>query len=104
MSAEHELDLATTEGIILYLVSTPFASDNVTSLSGGYGNFTYRVHLQTPYEGLISDVVVKYAPPYVAATQWRMPFAVERQVSCLALSSTDVRSSIFFLRNTKLRP
>lgn len=79
MSTEQQLDLSTTDGIVAYLANTPFASDNVASLSGGNGNFTYHVHLRTPHEG-VSDVVVKYAPPYVAVSRGRMPFDVERQV------------------------
>lgn len=79
------LDLSQPSDILTYLAETPFASTLVTPLSGGYANFTFRLHLSASYKGQKS-VVLKHAKPYVAMTpSW--PFAVERQVSCIRSKS-----------------
>lgn len=74
-------DLATTEGILTYLKTTPFAAEAATQLAGGTGNYTYRVHLQASYAGR-NTVVLKHAKPYVKNAQW-IPFPIERQVRIL---------------------
>lgn len=73
-----EQDLSTTAGVQAYLATTQFASSIVTSLTGGSGNFAYRLHLLTPYNGK-TTLVLKHARPYVA-TAASIPFAIERQV------------------------
>ncbi|KAJ7122356.1 kinase-like domain-containing protein [Mycena epipterygia] len=75
MSAEH--DLTTTAGVQAYLAPTQFASTSVIPLTGGTGNFTYRLQLCTLYEGR-ATLVLKHARPYVALAV-NIPFAVERQ-------------------------
>lgn len=73
------LDLATASGIRSHLENTSFASDGVTSLNGGSGNYTYRLHLHAPYNGR-QTLVLKHAKPYVAANK-EIPFDVKRQVN-----------------------
>ena len=76
-----ELDLTTPRGIRKYLEGTVFETSQVPiCVTGGYGNFTYRVALKTPvtYEGII----VKYAAPFVASyPDW--PLDPARMVSFL---------------------
>ncbi|KAG5652930.1 hypothetical protein H0H81_003073 [Sphagnurus paluster] len=57
-------ELTTTEGVQAYIANTPFASHTVTSLSGGTGNFAYRIHLSAPFEGQ-ETLVLKHAEPYI---------------------------------------
>lgn len=73
-----ENDLHTASGVLEYLHSTPFRCASVTPLSGGNANFTYRLHLQNPFEGR-STLVLKHAKPYVA-TAIDQPLGIERQV------------------------
>ncbi|KAJ6536912.1 kinase-like domain-containing protein [Mycena capillaripes] len=75
MSTDH--DLSTAGGVQAYLSTTEFASSVVTPLTGGTGNFAYRLHLLTPHDGK-STAVLKHARPYVAAAA-SIPFALERQ-------------------------
>ncbi|KAI6098039.1 kinase-like domain-containing protein [Pisolithus croceorrhizus] len=74
--------LATAAGVQAYLENTAFASHTVDSLSGGFANFTYRIHLHTPIDGR-STFVLKYAPAYVAAPfmlgPTQIPLSPERQ-------------------------
>ena len=72
-------DLATVAGVRKYLSDTCFASDHITALLGGFGNFAYRIHLNHPFDGK-ETFVLKYAAPYVAASGGTMPFPTERQV------------------------
>jgi len=77
--------LATESGIQTYLQNTVFASHTVKLLSGGSANFTYRIHLHVPIDGMLT-FILKYAAPYVAAsatTTARIPFSPERQVNIL---------------------
>ncbi|KZP04498.1 hypothetical protein FIBSPDRAFT_806710 [Athelia psychrophila] len=69
------IDLSTTSGVLTYLESTLFASDRVEPLSGGLGNFVYRVHLRG--HATLKTAVVKYAAPYLASNV-AFPFSVER--------------------------
>ncbi|KAJ7224025.1 kinase-like domain-containing protein [Mycena haematopus] len=75
MSTDH--DLSTAAGVQAYLATTEFASSAVTLLTGGTGNFAFRLHLLTPYEGQ-TTLVLKHARPYVA-TAPSIPLAIERQ-------------------------
>lgn len=77
-------DLTTTEGVLSFLSTTPFAASNVVVVSGGFANFTYRITLLEPYTAVGSDasvqtLVLKHAEPYVATIK-SLPFGVERQV------------------------
>ncbi|KAF8874414.1 kinase-like domain-containing protein [Infundibulicybe gibba] len=74
-------DLTTIAGVFAYLSSTPFCCDDktqITSLSGGHANFTYRVHMSTPFEGQ-STVVLKHARRYMKNLV-TVPFDLSRQV------------------------
>ncbi|KAJ7776184.1 kinase-like domain-containing protein [Mycena metata] len=75
MSLTH--DLSTAAGVKAYLETTGFASSTVTPLTGGTGNFAFRLSLLTPYNGK-STAIVKHARPYVA-TAASIPLAIERQ-------------------------
>ncbi|KAJ7611973.1 kinase-like domain-containing protein [Mycena polygramma] len=75
MSIEH--DLSTAAGVQAYLSTTDFACNTVTPLTGGTGNYAFRLHLLAPYKGQ-STLVMKHARPYVAANK-AIPFAIERQ-------------------------
>src|ERR1700691_2071448 len=102
MSNERKSDLSTIAGVLQYLAQTPFASDDVQPLSGGFSNFVYRIHLRTPYND-VSNLVLKYAAPYVAAIA-QMPFAVERQVANIWIHWSPSHVLIFRLhRTSKLR-
>ncbi|KIK12034.1 hypothetical protein PISMIDRAFT_689864 [Pisolithus microcarpus 441] len=74
--------LVAAAGVQTYLENTAFASHTVDLLSGGFTNFTYRIHLHTPIDGR-STFVLKYAPPYVASSilggPARTPHSLERQ-------------------------
>lgn len=71
--------LAAPDGVQAYLENTPFASHTVDLLSGGFSNFTYRIHLHAPIDGR-STFVLKYTPPYVAmGGHTRTPLSSERQ-------------------------
>ncbi|TFY67310.1 hypothetical protein EVJ58_g1711 [Rhodofomes roseus] len=71
-------DLATVEGVRAYISGTPFDSVDVSRLSGGLGNFTYRLSLRTPYNGH-TTVILKHGKPYVPGME-DMAFSLERQV------------------------
>ncbi|KAH9835902.1 kinase-like domain-containing protein [Rhodofomes roseus] len=71
-------DLATVEGVRAYISGTPFDSGDVSRLSGGLGNFTYRLSLRTPYNGH-TTVILKHGKPYVPGME-DMAFSLERQV------------------------
>ena len=71
--------LATEAGIQTYLRNTPFASHTVDLLSGGYINFTYRIHLHVPVDGM-STFILKYAPPYAASLTNLSILSPDRQV------------------------
>lgn len=73
-------DLATIVGIQAYLQDNPkFAAHTVEKLSGGSGNFAYRIHLHRAYAGR-QTLVLKYTPPYIAASVERIPLDQNRQV------------------------
>lgn len=71
-------DLSTIAGVLKYLELTPFTSDNVEPLTGGTGNFVYRLHLNG--HAVLKTMVLKYAAPYLASNR-AFPFSVERMVS-----------------------
>ncbi|KAN0100432.1 Protein kinase-like domain containing protein, partial [Tylopilus felleus] len=72
--------LATVPGIQAYLQDSPqFAAHTVEKLSGGMGNFTYRIHLQRAFAGR-QTLVLKYTPPYVAASGDTFPLDQKRQL------------------------
>ena len=56
--------LATEAGVQTYLQNTAFASHSVNLLSAGFANYTYRIHLHAPIDGM-STFVLKYAGPVV---------------------------------------
>ncbi|KZT74976.1 hypothetical protein DAEQUDRAFT_15770 [Daedalea quercina L-15889] len=71
-------DLATVAGVQAYVVNTLFDSADVSPLSGGFGNYTYRLSFREPVRGH-TTAVLKYGKPYIPG--WRtMAFSLERQV------------------------
>ena len=91
-------ELATVPGIQAYLQDNPkFAAHTVEKLSGGLGNFTYRIHLHRAYAGC-QTLVLKYAPPYAASSTGRFPLDQKRQVfhqltTCPGVLTMKTRSS-----------
>ncbi|KAI0931259.1 hypothetical protein AcW1_001289 [Taiwanofungus camphoratus] len=73
-----KLDLATAEDVLVYVAETQFASKEATPLTGGFGNYAFRLHLHVPFQGH-DTVVLKHAKPYIPGLR-EMEFAVERQV------------------------
>lgn len=58
-------DLTTSEGVLAYLATTPFASASAKPLSGGSTNFIFRLQLNAPHEGR-SMLILKHARPRMA--------------------------------------
>jgi 5-methylthioribose kinase len=80
--AQSSYDLSVPEQVLLYLEGTPFASETAVPLSGGSGNYVYRIKLRKPYEGR-RTLVLKHAKPYLpGATEFALDLA--RQVSNLS--------------------
>ncbi|KAJ6452082.1 kinase-like domain-containing protein [Mycena sanguinolenta] len=75
--ASPEHDLSTAAGVQAFLATTEFASSAVTLLTGGTGNFTFRLHLLSPYKSQ-TTLVLKHARPYAAGSP-SIPLAIERQ-------------------------
>lgn len=73
------LDLDTVAGVQAYLADTPYASDNITPLSGGTANFAFRLRLKSPVEGH-ATLIFKHAKPFVMASGIKIPFDLSRQV------------------------
>ncbi|KAG9314174.1 kinase-like domain-containing protein [Chiua virens] len=72
-------DLATIPGIQAYLQDKPqFAAHTIDKLTGGSGNFVYRLNLVEGFDGQ-PTLVLKYAPPYIATSVRRFPFDQKRQ-------------------------
>lgn len=74
-----DLDLATEAGILSYLQRTNFASSKAKQLTGGFGNYSFRIHLRQPYQGS-STLVVKHGKPYIPGIR-SMAFPLYRQAS-----------------------
>lgn len=71
-------DLTIEAGVEAYLADTPYACTKAEALSGGLGNFVFRLHLREHYHGH-QTLVLKHAKPYVKALP-NIPFDVHRQV------------------------
>ncbi|KAG0704414.1 kinase-like domain-containing protein [Suillus ampliporus] len=76
--ADNSVNLATVTDVRKYLSDTPFASHTISVLVGGFANFTYRIHLNDPFEGK-ETFVFKYAAPYIAASGGEMACPTKRQ-------------------------
>lgn len=76
------IDLATEEGVRAYLATTEWAGAEINSLSGGFTNFLYRLHLETPYKGH-STLILKHGKPYPKGYK-ALEFTLDRQV-CITL-------------------
>ncbi|GJE85868.1 kinase-like domain-containing protein [Phanerochaete sordida] len=101
MSSE---DLAAPDGLRSYLAGTPFASTDINALSGGLGNYTYRVRLAQPYHGH-ETVVVKHGKAWLPAARtfelplYRQKYEVEslRRVRALLPEDALVTTPEIFL-------
>lgn len=71
-------DLATVEGVSAFLHDKHFDGHTITPLTGGFGNFVYRIHLREQYLGR-KTVVLKHAKPYLPGAR-DFAFPLERQV------------------------
>ncbi|KAJ3546639.1 hypothetical protein NM688_g5494 [Phlebia brevispora] len=72
-----DLDLAVTQDVSQYLVNGPFASSDVVSLSGGFGNYAYRLKLRDEYHGR-KTLVLKHGKAYIPGAT-SMAFDLARQ-------------------------
>ena len=78
------LDLANPQHVAQYLSATPWAAKSITSLSGGYTNFVFRIELAEPYRGQ-ERVILKHSKSYIPMAK-EFSFSVERQVRFLHCS------------------
>ena len=69
------MEITDTEQLVAYLdrKQTTFNPDSLQRLSGGVGNFVWRMINESG-----KSVIIKHAEPYVAASARRMPFPVDR--------------------------
>ena len=69
------MEITNTEQLVAYLdrKQTTFSPDSLQRLSGGVGNFVWRMINESG-----KSVIIKHAEPYVAASALRMPFPVDR--------------------------
>lgn len=96
-----EKDLSKVANLQAYLEDTPFAAEKIDALSGGNVNFTFRIRLKTPYDGR-STMIVKHGKPYVALSEGRIPFSLERQVRIFV---TEPHRYLYSTcRDSKLQP
>ncbi|KAH8099285.1 kinase-like domain-containing protein [Cristinia sonorae] len=72
-----EVDLTLPEGVLTFLEGTPFSSDNVVKLTGGLGNYVFRLHLKTPYHEH-TTLVLKHGKPHLPGDE-TFTFDLERQ-------------------------
>lgn len=79
-------DVGTVDGLLSYLQHTSFAADAATPLSGGYGNFVFRIKLKVPYNGH-HTLIVKHAKPYLPGNE-AFKLAVSRQVRLVSSSQS----------------
>ncbi|KAF5356167.1 hypothetical protein D9756_003701 [Leucocoprinus leucothites] len=70
-------DLTTEEGVEAYLSNTPYACTRAETLSGGGGNYAFRIHLRQPYEG-VNTLVLKHSRPYIKSMT-SLAFDIRRQ-------------------------
>lgn len=78
-------DLTTEAGVEGYVDNTPYACTRAEALSGGLGNYAFRLHLRQPYEGH-ETVILKHSRPYVKALT-HIPLDIGRQVKSYNIQS-----------------
>ncbi|KAG6851387.1 hypothetical protein H0H93_005785 [Arthromyces matolae] len=71
-------DLTTIDGVQAYLQNTDYPSHTVSALSGGSGNYAYRIHLTKPLDGH-HTLVLKHAQPFVKDAR-TIAFSLDRQM------------------------
>jgi len=71
------LDLSNPQHVTQYLSATPWAAKSITSLSGGYTNFAFRVELVESYQGQ-ECVILKHSKSYIPMAK-EFSLSVERQ-------------------------
>ena len=69
------MEITNTEQLVAYLdrKQTTFRPDSLQRLSGGIGNFVWRMINESG-----ESVIIKHAEPYVTTSAGRMPFPVDR--------------------------
>ncbi|KAI0094193.1 kinase-like domain-containing protein [Irpex rosettiformis] len=70
-------DLSTPVDLLAFLNNGVFASQSATPVSGGLGNYTFRLALKTPYQGH-HTAILKHGKPYLPGME-SMAFDLERQ-------------------------
>ena len=71
-------DLSIQANLIPYLENGPFASEAVAPLSGGLGNYAFRLSLKQPHQGK-RTAILKHGKAYIPGME-SMAFDLERQV------------------------
>ena len=71
------LDLSNPKHVTQYLSATPWAAKTITTLSGGYTNFTFRIELAEPYQGQ-EGVILKHGKSIPLPKEFLL--STERQV------------------------
>ena len=72
-----DLDLGKAEDVLKYLEGTPFQSHTATPLTGGTGNYAFRIYLDNEYEGN-TTYVLKHGKAFIPNST--MEFSLDRQV------------------------
>lgn len=86
-----EQDLATVKDLLSYLEPTVFASSGAEALTGGFGNYVFRIRLRQPYEDR-QTLVVKHGKPYIPGRR-TFAFSLDRQKFDVA-AMRDVRQAL----------
>jgi len=74
------LDLSNPKHVAQYLSATPWAAKSVTTLSGGYTNFPFRIELVEPFQGK-ETVILKHGKSIPLGKEHLL--STERQVRFL---------------------
>ncbi|KAF8304940.1 hypothetical protein DL93DRAFT_2090003 [Clavulina sp. PMI_390] len=87
-------EFTTSESVLNYLstiVDGAFIGDSCSRLSGGFGNFVWRVQLKNSYQRM-SSVILKHGKDYAAASR-EISFPLDRMA--FELDALNIFSSIF---------
>lgn len=96
VNPDPELDLGTPAGVRAYLAHTAFAGAGVAPLTGGSGNYVYRLQLVGGAYGGKDTLVLKHAKAYAKSFP-DMEFDLARQVSVMRFFFSGRRFRCLFL-------
>jgi len=95
----HSVDLSTADGVLTYVAETQFDSHEASPVTGGSGNYTFRLYLRTPYKGH-ATIILKHAKPYVPGMK-TLAFSLDRQVGFLR-TSLEVHDGLRILSSPQI--